>query len=31
VMATANGLQTSEVFGFDEVFAKNGYHLPAVM
>ena len=31
VMATADGLQTSEVFGFDEVFAKNGYHLPEVV
>ena len=31
VMATADGLQTSEVFGFDEVFANNGYHLAEVM
>ena len=28
VMATADYLQTKEVFGFDAAFAKNGYHLP---
>ena len=29
VMATADTLHTKEIFGFDEVFAKNGYRLPA--
>jgi predicted nucleic acid-binding protein len=28
VMATANANNTREIFGFDAVFAKNGYFLP---
>jgi predicted nucleic acid-binding protein len=28
VMATANFYQTREIFGFDAVFAQNGYNLP---
>jgi predicted nucleic acid-binding protein len=28
VMATANFFNTREIFGFDAVFAKNGYRLP---
>jgi predicted nucleic acid-binding protein len=28
VMATADALRTKEIFGFDEVFGKNGYRLP---
>jgi predicted nucleic acid-binding protein len=28
VMASAEHYQTKEIFGFDDAFAKNGYHLP---
>ena len=28
VMVSADHYQTQEIFGFDEVFAKNGYRLP---
>ena len=28
VMTSADYYQTQEIFGFDEVFAKNGYRLP---
>lgn len=28
VMATANVYKTHEIFGFDAVFAENGYHVP---
>jgi len=30
-MATANAKNTREIFGFDAVFAQNGYFLPGTL